>query len=554
MHEASPVEDASASGWTALARGEWAHARDAFENALAHGEAPEALEGLSWAAWWLEDIDACLDARERAYHAHRRADDGRGAARMALWLADDHQWFRGAAAVADGWFRRATRLLDELEPCPEHGWLMVFDAHAALDRGDLDEARALAARAQESGRTHGAVDLEMFAVATDGVAQIEQGAVADGLRCLDEAVAAALAGEFENLAPAAWACCLLLAACERVRDYARGAQWCQKVEEFSRRMDAQFVLGVCRAHYGAILGWHGSWADAEAQLVTALAQLTGEQRTWRTEALVRFAELRRRQGHLEEAAARFEEALPHPLAHRGLAAISLDRGEPVAARDLLERALRRIPPTHSTHRADVLELLVRVHAVRGDPDAAADCLAELRAVAAAVDTEPLRAAVSVAEGLLAAAVDDHERACDHFEDAVDAFARCRAPLEVAYARLDLAGALRALGRVSAAKREGELAQASLEELGAAIGADRARALLAELSAESTAGGGAGGPLTARQVDVIRLVAEGLSDAAIAERLTLSEHTVHRHVANIYTRLGCSSRAAAVAIAGRLGLL
>lgn len=552
MDEASTVVGPVTRGRAALARGEWGRAREAFEAALTDGENPEALEGLSWAAWWLEDVDACLDARERAYRAHRRAGDARGAARMALWLADDHQWFRDAGAVADGWFRRAARLLDDLEPCAEHGWLTVFEAHAALDRGELDAARALAARAQAAGRAHGAVDLEMFSVATEGVARLEQGEVDAGLRCLDEAVAAALAGEYENLAPAAWACCLLLAACERVRDYARGAQWCVAVEEFSRRMNAGFVLGVCRTHFGAILGWHGSWDDAEAQLAAALAHLSGEQAAWRADALMRLGELRRRQGRLEEAAARFEEALPHPLAHRGLAAVSLDRGEPAAARDLLERALRHIPATHATRRADVLELAVRVHVALGDAAAAAEAFAELRTVADAVGTEPFRAAVSVGEGRLAAAGGEHQRACRCFEDAVDVFARARAPLETATARLELAGALRALGRVEAARREARLALASLERLGATVEVARARAALAALS--DAGSDPASGPLTARQVEVLRLVAEGLSDAEIAERLTLSEHTVHRHVANIHTRLGCSSRAAAVATAGRLGLL
>lgn len=552
VHEA-PATDAVAAGYAALARGAWAQARDAFGEALARGEHPSALEGTSWAAWWLEDVEGCIDARERAYRGYRRAGDTRGAARMALWLADDHQWFRDAPAVADGWFRRAARLLAELEPSPEHGWLAVFEAHAALDRGDLAGARELAGRARAVGQRHGAVDLEMFAVATDGVARIEQGDVAEGLGCLDEATAAALAGEYENLAPAAWTCCLLLAACERVRDYARGAQWCAKVEEFSRRMDATFVIGVCRTHYGAILGWHGSWADAEQQLGAALDHLSAEQAAWRTEALVRLGELRRRQGHLAEATARFEEAVPHPLAYRGLAALSLDRGEPATARDLLERALRHIPKTHPTRRADVVELLVRVHIALGDTGAAGGALEELRAVATAVGTEPLRAAVSCGHGLLAAALGDHARACEHFEDAVDVFTRSRAPLEAAVARLELAATLRALDQVDAAQREARIARASLQALGATVEADRARALVAALAADPPASG-RDSLLTPRQLEVLRLVAAGLSDAAIAARLTLSEHTVHRHVANIFTRLDCSSRAAAVAAAGRLGLL
>ena len=109
----------------------------------------------------------------------------------------------------------------------------------------------------------------MFSLATVGLALVEEGDVEQGMRCLDEATAAALGGEYENLAPAAWTCCRLISACEEIRDYERGAQWCRQVEEFSRRMEARFVTGVCRAHYAAILGWHGDWSGAEVELTEA---------------------------------------------------------------------------------------------------------------------------------------------------------------------------------------------------------------------------------------------------------------------------------------------
>lgn len=238
-----PADHGLAGGRAALTRGAWSEARSRFADALTAGERPEALEGLSWAAWWQEDVAACLDARERAYRLYQQAGDLRGAARMALWLGDDHVEFRGAHAVGEGWLARAGRLLDGLDACPEHGWLAVFEAHAALGH-DAAEARRLAAQAQDIGGRHGAVDLQMFAVATEGVAHIAQGDIAAGFRCLDEATVAALAGEYENLAPAAWSCCLMLSSCEQVRDYERGAQWCQQVAEFSRRMDARPPRGI----------------------------------------------------------------------------------------------------------------------------------------------------------------------------------------------------------------------------------------------------------------------------------------------------------------------
>lgn len=269
---------------------------------------------------------------------------------------------------------------------------------------------------------------------------------------------------------------------------------------------------------------------------------------------MRLGELRRQQGRLAEAVELFDEAPQHPLSRRGLAAVSLDRGEPAAARDLLERLLRHSPPDSAPSRGSVLELLVRAEVSLGDGERAAAHVAELRAVAAAVPTGPLHAAVSVSAGLVAAAEGAPEQACDHFEDAVDRFGRTGAPLEAGRARIELARALAALDRLRAARREAEIARTSLAELGAAVELARAEALRAELAGHRTAGPPGGSPLTARQLEVLRLVAEGYADQAIANKLVISEHTVHRHIANIYTRFGCSSRAAAVARAGRLGLL
>src|SRR5262249_56332206 len=141
-----------------------------------------------------EDVPGCLDTRERASRRYGRAGDARGAARVALWLGDAHIEFRGATAVAGGWFGRAARILDGLAPGPEHGWLAVFEANAALDRHDLAAARRLAEQARGLGRRFGAVDLEMFSLATEGVAMVAQGDVGPGMRCLDEAAAAALGG------------------------------------------------------------------------------------------------------------------------------------------------------------------------------------------------------------------------------------------------------------------------------------------------------------------------------------------------------------------------
>src|SRR5215218_5962735 len=266
-------------GEGALARGEWGEARAIFEQELEARETVDALEGLSWAAWWVEDVPTCLEARERACRLSRQEGDMRRAAMLALWVADDYLILRGERAIANGWFQRAARILEGLDTCPEHGWLDSLLGYVATLDGDPATARALALRARELGRRLAVVSLEMFALSVEGLALVHEGKVADGMRCLDEATAAALAGEYEEIVPAGWTCCMLLNACERVRDYERAAEWCNKVEEFGRRMRINFVMGACRAHYGAVLTWQGRWGEAERELTGAIEDLA-RRPTW----------------------------------------------------------------------------------------------------------------------------------------------------------------------------------------------------------------------------------------------------------------------------------
>jgi LuxR family transcriptional regulator, maltose regulon positive regulatory protein len=429
---ATSARDHLDAGREALARGAWEQARASFDAALALDDSAQAWEGRSWAAWWLDDVALCLEGRERAYRAYRADGDGRGAARMALWVGDDHLEFRGEAAVANGWFQRAERILEVLEPCPEHGWLAAFRAHLLLGH-DPVEAQRLGARAREVGAGLGVVDLEMFGLATEGLALVNRGEVGEGMRRLDEAAAAALGGEYEQLAPAGWTCCYLIYACERVRDYDRAAQWCRKVEDFSGRMRIRFVNGTCRAHYAAVLVWHGDWSGAERELVQAMTDLTAVRPFWRSEAVVRLAELRRRQGRVAEAAELFAQAERHALAELGVGALRLDEGDAAGARDHLERVLRQLPVESATKRTGLLELLARALAALGEPQAAQPHVDELDAIAATVATMPLRASASLAAGVVTAAAGEHESARRRLEDAIELFAKGGAPCETAHA-------------------------------------------------------------------------------------------------------------------------
>lgn len=543
--------DPLATGWAQLKRGEWEAARASFEHALTVSETPEALEGLSWAAWWLNDAEAMFEARERAYAAYRSSGDPRGAARMATWLGTDHVDFRGELAVAKGWLGRARRLLEDLEPGPEHGWLWVHEAEKLVFANNTEPARELARRAAELGKELGVVDLEMMGLATEGLALVTEGKVERGISRLDEAAAAALAGEFSEIWASGWCLCYMIYACERVRDYDRAAQWCRRAQEWSERRRMELLAPVCCAHYAGVLIWRGTWAEAEIELEESAGRLAAIRPPVEAEATVRLAELRRRQGQLDEAAELFEQVGEHPLALLGLGEVCLDRGEPAVARDRAEQYLREAPPRAGTLRAAGLELLARAETALGHSEKAAEALKELEEVARLVATDPLRAAAAFAAGTVAAAAGESEDARTAFEDATRLHHRSGAPFEAARARIELARVLGDLRRPNDAVREARAAATSLRRIGATLETERVDALAVELGGEPAA---KTSPLTKRECEVLRLVAEGSTNREIAERLVLSEHTVNRHVTNILAKLGSPSRSAAVAEALRRELI
>ena len=333
----APLSEWVERGSNALAGGGWVEARACFERALGSSDSAEAWDGLSWACWWLEDGTAAIQAREHAYRRYKDAGDRRAAARMAIWLANDHLDFRGEAAVAQGWLRRATRILDDLDPAPEHGWLAALEAQFALEAGELAEAVRIGTRVRQLGRDLGITDLEMLGLATEGLALVTGGELKEGMWRLDEAAAAALGGEYEDFVGVGWTCCYLIYACERVRDYDRAAQWCRNVEEFAERMRIQFLNGVCRVHYAAVLTWHGSWKEADEVLSKAIVDLAATRPPFAHEGMVRLADLRRRQGRIEEAERLFAQAESHPMAAVGMAELSLDRDDPDGAIPVAER-------------------------------------------------------------------------------------------------------------------------------------------------------------------------------------------------------------------------
>src|ERR1051325_8696417 len=352
-----PPTDPLTVGLEALARGAWEDARTAFTASLETAESPQILEHLGLASWWLDDAERTFRSRERAFALYRERGDAKGAARVALWLVWDNLAMRGDTAVASGWLERARRLLGGHESSAEFGWLLLREGEMALFRGhDPAAARDLGIRAANLGRQTGDRGLECTGLALEGRARVSEGDVAAGMRCLDEATAAATAGEVKELHTVGVVCCWQIFACERVRDFDRAAQWCARVQEFTKRWRLRPLSAICRTQYAGVLMWRGEWADAEAELAVATRDLEQVRPPLATQALARLGELRLRQGRLDEAERLFTAAGAQPLARLGQAALALERGAAAEAASELERFLAHVGDTEPTMRSGALEL------------------------------------------------------------------------------------------------------------------------------------------------------------------------------------------------------
>ena len=551
MH--SPGRDHLALGRDALERGAWDEARTHLTAGIAEREAPDALEELGLAAWWLDEPTLTFEARERAYVLYREQHNARGAARVAIWLVWDYLAFRGDFAVASGWLERARRLLASQHDTPEYGWLLIREAEVALfRRHDPSAAVAGASRAAKLGRELGDQGVEFTALGLEGLARVSAGDVELGMRRLDEASIATTAGEVKELHAVGLVSCWQIFACERVRDYDRAAQWCARVQEFTRRWGLRPLSAICRTQYAGVLIWHGDWAEAEAELARATHELEQARPALTSPPVARLGVLRLRQGRFDEAKRLFEQSSSQPQSRVGIAELMLQRGNAGESAALLGQFLTQLGDAEPTSRAAALEVLVRAHARRGDLDAAGDALQELEQIAAAATTSSFAASVAAARAVLLGQRGDLAAAVTCLESAADLFQQNGAPFETAHTRLDLAEVLAALGRTESAEREARLAIESLDALGAAHEADRGRGFLRSLGG-AKAHVNRAPALTQRQIEILRFVARGMSNAEIASRLALSEHTVKRHVANLLTRLDLPSRAAAAAYAAREGL-
>lgn len=554
----SELTDLLSAGNAALLAADWDGAWRSYQQAVAISATPEALEGLGMAAWWTDDAAVLFESRERAYKLYRDADDKLGAARIATWLALDNYIFRHAPAIANGWFQRARRILDEVDgPTFEHCFFEFCKGHVALEEYDNQSTMEHAERALSLARELGIVDFEMLALALRGLALVSEGRVVEGMNQLDESVTAVLAGEVTDPDAIVTSCCYLFYACERVRDYDRAHQWCDTIRGLCERWSYRSMVSVCRTHYASVLVWRGDWSLAETELTEATSELAAGRAGWAAEGMLRLADLRRRQGRLREAADLYARAAYHPISLLGRAEIALNEGDGTQAKDLVERFFRRVPRSELTQHFNGLDILVRAELSKGDVRAAEHVLGEVEEIAAAVGTVPLTAAARMAHGLVARARGDLSAARRALEDAVDLYVRSGSPYESARARGELSQVLRAEGQIALADAEARAALTTFSEIGAMLDVRRLTESLREHASTmqtQLASGGRYPGFSRRESEVLNLIAQGYSNPEIAERLFLSVRTVERHISAVYRKVGAEGRSArAVATAFALGI-
>jgi DNA-binding CsgD family transcriptional regulator len=540
------VSDARAD----LVRGREAYANaswlDAFE-ALSLADAQEPLDAadlelLATAAALVGRVDAQRVALERAHRLHAQAGRAEPAAKAAVVLGMTLA-VAGELGPAMGWFGRAERMLEQVQiESIVHGYLQLPVVFQRLATSDLEGAHASASEAAAIARRFGEEDLFATATHVAGAALIKQGRVDEGLRLLDEAMVGVTAGEVTPFL-AGVVYCGVIAACEEAFEVGRAQEW---TNALTRWCESQPQLvsftGRCLAHRAGLKQLHGAWADAleEARLARERCE-QAMNRAAAGQAYYQQGELHRLRGELEAAEAAYRDASrcgrePQP----GLALLRFAQGDVDAAGAALSRALAE--RTQPLQRAVLLPAQAEVSLARGEVDAAEAAAAELEEIVATHGRPMLVGIAAYVRGAVDLARDDAQSALRALRQASQVWDELDAPYELGRTRVLVALACRSLTDEEGATLELESAKATFELLGAVPDVRRVDELTRRDGAGPTHG------LTGRELEVLRLVASGKTNREIAADLVVSEHTVARHVQNIFGKLGVSSRTAATAYA------
>lgn len=537
-------DDALAAGLRALEAARWEEARDAFAAALDAADTPDARDGLGMARWFLGEVADGLALRESAcegFARERRCDE---AARVAVWVSQQHA-IAGRASAARGWLARAERSVEEAGPCAGHGWVAIQRARLAES---IEERAGHARRAMAVAREHDAGDLEVFALSELGRAEVSAGRRVEGMRLLEEAMAAASAGRVRNVHTLGEAYCNLVTACTAAGEWERAAEWCELIDAFASGRAITPLLGACRTIHADVLLATGRWPEAEQALQTALDAHARHVPEMGAPTVAALAELRVRQGRLPEAEQLLAGREEHVASLRALALLRVAQGQPQIAVALLERGLSGAEGD-AMRTALLLAPLADARLACGDGDGAERAASELARIARESGTAVVAARADLATARVALAARRPAEAAEPARRALAAFGRRAMPLDAGEARLELARAL-ADEAPELAREEAHAAFAAFRELGASRAMDVAAAVLRELGAGSAPRGRAHGELTAREREVLDLLAQGMSNAQIAQSLFISEKTSGHHVSRILSKLGVRNRAEAAAFAAR----
>jgi DNA-binding NarL/FixJ family response regulator len=553
--EAASAGTGLAQARAAFAAGAWSEAYDSL--AAADREAPldpADVERLATAAKLLGRDAESIDLLTRAHRDHVARGQNRAAARCAFWLAL-RLLLEGEPARSSGWIARGERLLGTDDECVERGYALLPVALRAFLEGDPAASAEAFARAAAIGDRYDDRDLATIGRMGHGRATMRLGEVARGAVMLDEVMVAVTSGEVSaGLVGDVY--CAVIEACHEVFDLRRAQEWTGALERWcAAQPELTPYRGACLVHRAELLQLHGAWPDALDEAARASDWMSRPPpRRGAGGACYEVAELHRLRGESQAAEAAYRQA--HQLGHDpqpGLALLRLAEGKVAQAAVAMRRVIR--VPTKPRDRAPILAAHVEVMLAAGDVDAAREAAGELSALALGIDAPYLRAMAAQAQGAVRLAEGEANEALSALREAAEGWRRVDVPYEAARVRVLMGLAHRSLGDEEAAAMELDAARAAFVVLGAPFDRRNVDALGRGSGAQSPSSPGTqSSPLTDREVEVVRQVATGGTNRVVAERLGISEKTVARHLSNVFTKLGLSSRAAVTAYAYRHGLL
>lgn len=526
----------------------WADAYQAF--LLADQEttlAAEDLEQLALTAYLVGQDEEYLKSLERAFNSHCETGQRPRAARCAFWLGF-RLLMRGEMGRATGWFSRAQRLLDrDARECAERGYLLTPVIEQRLESGDYEAAYAAAAEAAAIGERCGDLDLIACARHQQGRARLQQAQVQAGLALLDETMVMVTAGELSPLVTGLMYCSVI-SACQQVYALDRNHEWTVALTRWCEgQPDMLAFAGVCQVHRAEIMQLQGTWPEAIEEARRACARSQGVNRQAAAAALYQEAEVHRLKGEFAAAEEAYRAASQLGLEPQpGLALLRLVQGRVDAA----VSAIRRVVNTtvNRLKRLGLLPAYIEIMLAAGDVEDARNACRELEDIARSFDTGVPDAIAAQARGAVELAAGDARVALGSLRRAFEVWQRIQAPYAAARVRVLIGQACRALGDEDGADLEFDAARSTFERLGATPDLARIDSLTQDVASNNMH------RLTPREVQVLRLVSAGKTNAAIAAELSLSARTIERHLSNIFTKLDLSTRTAATAWAYEHGLI